>query len=236
MDSAESTEAAKALSNLAALLYERESFDDIAMAVCLSATSLIPECDHASLMMRVNGRYVTVAASDEVASKIDQLERELCEGPCVDAIEDESAQVERDLSRPSQWPALAKAVIESTDVRAAMAFRIRTGTAKTGALNMFSDKPGAFGSDAVDQAVIVAAFASVLVTARVHEEQVETLRTGLTTSREISKAVGLLMAMHKISDVEAFGLLKNASQRANAKLATLARKLVDKHHGDLVDP
>lgn len=217
------------LRNLAEVLYEHERVEDIAHALCVAATALIPGCDHASLMTRESGRYITAAASDDVAAAVDQLERDLCEGPCVDAIDEESPQVDNDLAKHSQWPNLAKAVVATTPVRAAMAFRIRTDTSKSGALNIFSDRAGVFDGSAVDQAVIVASFASVLVAARAHKLQADTLRNGLVQSREIGKAIGLLMAIHNVNDDEAFELLKTASQRTNTKLAEVARRLVEKH-------
>ncbi|WP_018160421.1 GAF and ANTAR domain-containing protein [Smaragdicoccus niigatensis] len=224
---------ATVLQNLAQVLYEHESFDDITSALCVAATMLIPGCDHASLMMRESGRYFTAAASDDVALTVDQFERQLEQGPCVDAIEDESVQLENDLSAPSQWPELSKAVLASTPVRSAMAFRIRTDSAKTGALNLFADRVNAFDSAAMDQAVIVAAFASILVSARTHKEKSDSLLGGLTHSREIGKAIGLLMSIHGIDDEQAFELLKSASQRTNIKLAEVARRVVDQHRKTL---
>ena len=57
----------------------------------------------------------------------------------------------------------------------------------------------------------------------------ETLRDGLQSNREIGKAVGLLMAFHQISDDDAFGMLRKASQDMNIKLADVARQVVDHH-------
>ena len=51
-------------------------------------------CDHASLLVRRNDRYVTVGASDDVAERIGDLERSAGDGPCVDAIADETPQIE----------------------------------------------------------------------------------------------------------------------------------------------
>ena len=50
------------------------------------------------------------------------------------------------------------------------------------------------------------------------------------TVRDIGKAVGLLMAFHKISDTEAFDLLRKASQDMNIKLAEVAREVVAHHN------
>ena len=53
-----------------------------------AAVELVDGCDHASLMLRRSGRIDTAAASDDVAQRIDELEKALGEGPCLDAIDD----------------------------------------------------------------------------------------------------------------------------------------------------
>ncbi|MDP9094177.1 MAG: ANTAR domain-containing protein [Actinomycetota bacterium] len=48
------------------------------------------------------------------------------------------------------------------------------------------------------------------------------LEEALVTCRRIGAATGILMASRKITDVEAFGLLRTASQDANRKLRDIA--------------
>lgn len=50
----------------------------------------------------------------------------------------------------------------------------------------------------------------------------ENLEVALTSNREISVAVGILMANHKITGAEAFERLRRASQASNRKLRTIA--------------
>ena len=58
-------------------------------------------------------------------------------------------------------------------------------------------------------------------------EEAATLRQGLTSNREIGKAVGLLMAAHHISGQEAFELLRSTSQELNMKLAQVASQVIE---------
>ena len=51
------------------------------------------------------------------------------------------------------------------------------------------------------------------------------LDQALTTSRQISTAVGILMAPRKITDEEAFALLKTTSQHLNRKLYMVAEEV-----------
>ena len=97
---------------MADIVYSGESFDSVYDALCRSAVELVDGCDHASLMVRRHGRAQTVAASDEVAKHIDALETELGEGPCLDALDDDTPDqhIAADLTEGSQWPELARAM------------------------------------------------------------------------------------------------------------------------------
>ena len=80
---------------------------------------------------------------------------------------------------------------------------------------------------------VLAAFTSVALAAAERQTSAENLRRGLESNREIGKAIGLLMAAHKINDEEAFHLLRSASSRTNTKLATLAGTINASHRDEL---
>jgi GAF domain-containing protein len=221
-----------ALGALSDILYASETFDEVYSAIVTTAVRIVDGCDHASIMQRGrDGQFRTAVSTDEVARTIDKLEQLHQEGPCLDAIVEDVPQFEDDLSDPStQWPTLAEQVVRQTPVRSAAGFRIIVGDQKIGALNLFSDRVGGISERSADHAIVLAAFASVAVTSLHHKEQARTLAAGLESNREIGKAVGLLMAFHKVSDAEAFDLLRKASQDMNIKLAQVAREVVEHHN------
>ncbi|QYJ02807.1 GAF and ANTAR domain-containing protein [Nocardioides panacisoli] len=227
-DEGRPVESSAVFAALADLVYAPDDVEHIYQELCRAAPLVIAGCDHASLMLRQGDRFVTAAASDEIARRIDRAEMELDDGPCVDAITEEAAQVDGDLRHASEWPELAEWILEHTPVRGAMAFRIVIDDRKVGALNLFSDTPDAL-VDSVDEAAVFAAFASVTASAAHHNERAMTLREGLDSNREIGKAVGLLMAFHKVSDDAAFQMLRKTSQDLNIKLSEVARELIDYH-------
>jgi hypothetical protein len=152
---------------MAEIVYSGESYDSVYEAVCNTAVQLVDGCDHASLMLRRGGRISTVAASDEVARRIDELEKALGEGPCLDAIdEDEPDQhICPDLTDGSKWPELARTIMTETGVKGMAGFRLRQDGKRVGALNVFSDTPGALTDHSLEQAVMITAFASVTLAA-----------------------------------------------------------------------
>jgi GAF domain-containing protein len=222
----------EAFATLASLVYAADTIEEIYDSIVEVAVGVIDGCDHASIMLRGrDGIFRTVAATDAVARAVDSLERAKGEGPCLDAIIQDTPQFDDDLSAPHpQWPDFARAVVRSTPVRSAAGFRIVAGSEKLGALNLFSDVPSGMDSRAADQAIIVAAFASVAMTTLHQREEARTLQQGLASNREIGKAVGLLMAFHKVRDEQAFAMLRKASQDMNIKLAEVAREVVQHHN------
>ena len=212
---------------LAEIIYQGSDAKEMYAAICIAATLAIRGCDHATLLVRDNDRYITVGASDRLAEKIDELERRAGDGPCIDAIEEETPQIDTDLTTPSLWPKLAAVLIAETPVRGAMGFRLLVDKRKGAALNLFSDTPNLFDAESAGRAAVLASFASVAINAIAKGEDAASLRRGLLTNREIGKAVGMLMLLHEMSEDQAFDLLRRHSQALNIKLAEVARAVIE---------
>ena len=212
---------------LADILYQGADTTEVCAAICVAATLTVPGCDHASVLMRRDNDYVTVAASDQIARQVDFLERTTGDGPCLDAIEDDAPQIEPDLTTATSWPRLARRVMAETPVRGAMGFRILVDHRKVGALNLFSDTADRFDTVSAERAIILAAFASVALNAATSGENVDTLRKGLESNREIGRAVGMLMLLNDVTQEEAFDTLRRLSQEMNIKVAEIARAVVE---------
>lgn len=226
----DAAEPAEVFRGLAALVYAGDDFGEMHQALCEAALDLVDGCDHASVMLQKGEQVTTAAASDQIARHIDELEREIGEGPCVDAIHEEAAQLETDLARGCSWPRLGERIVEETPVRSMAGFRLLVDNRKVGALNLFSDRPHGLTEASVDQAALLAAFASVALMAASRHEQAQTLRVGLDSNRQIGKAIGLMMAFHKVTDDQAFELLRKASQDLNVKISEIAGQVVDHHN------
>lgn len=209
-------------SSLADIVRQGSTPKDMYAAICVAATLTVPGCDHASLMICRDGVYSTVAVSDAVAREIDKLELALGSGPCLDAIEERSAQMATDLTANGRWPALAARVVAKTPVRGAMSVQLPVDRAKAGALNLFSDTPNAFDNTSIEHALVLGAFATVATNAAAQGEDAASLRRGLASSRAIGKAIGMLMVLNDVSDNEAFDILRRTSQDSNVKVADVA--------------
>ena len=224
---AEKTDPATVFAALAEIIYQGSDAKEMYAAICIAATLAIRGCDHASLLVRESDRYVTVGASDRLARRIDELERRAGDGPCIDAIEGETPQIDTDLTTPSLWPKLASVLVAETPVRGAMGFRLLIDKRKGAALNLFSDTPNSFDAESAGRAAVLASFASVAINAVTKGEDAASLRRGLLSNREIGKAVGMLMLLHELTEDQAFDLLRRHSQDLNVKLAEVARAVIE---------
>lgn len=219
---------------LSALVYAGADASSVHQALVDASVRLIDGCQRASLMLKSNDHFSTVAASDDIAAQVEAIEIEEGEGPCLDAILDEPYQHDADLTAgTSPWPRATARVLAETPVRSAIGYRLFLEGQKVGALNLFSDEPGALTSGSADQGAVLASFASVSLLALRAREEADSLRQGLQSNREIGKAVGLLMAAHRVSADEAFAILKRTSQDLNMKLVQVAAQVVEGQQAQL---
>ena len=214
---------------LALELRDGRSVDEVYQLICERAVRLVDGCDRAAIGVLDGRRFVSAAATDDVMRFIDRMQDQLDEGPCLEASEDEAVHIDNDIAVECRWPRLAEVVVGRTPVRAMLAVPIVHEGRRSGALNLFADRPGAFTDESVGQAAILAAFASVAISGAAHSARADQLEEGMQTNREIGAAIGILMATHRISQDDAFALLSQASQRLNRKLRDIARGIV---HGE----
>ncbi|HNQ06068.1 MAG TPA: ANTAR domain-containing protein [Tetrasphaera sp.] len=224
----------EAIAHFAALaerVYAADSLDASLEQICAIALDLIPGADRASISVLVaRGEQMrTIAATDDQARLVDELQNSVGEGPCLDALTEEGFQMDADISAYSQWPRLRERVLTDTPVRGMIGYRLRPSPGGRAALNIFSDRPGALDDEAAAAGTILAAFAGVTLRAQLEQESAANLRAGLESNREIGKAIGLLMATSNVDEAAAFDILKRASTRTNTRLAAVAAQVVAAH-------
>ncbi|HET6699614.1 MAG TPA: GAF and ANTAR domain-containing protein [Nocardioidaceae bacterium] len=220
--------------SLARILYTGSTYAQIYARIAAAAVDVIPGCGHACVSTLAAGQQlVCEGATDDTARLVDQLETECGEGPCMDAILDQRFQFDPDIRASSTWPKLTEQILARTPVRGMVSYRLLVGDGKAGALNIFSDSPGALTEESADIGTVLAAFASVVIAAARESHRAESLLAGLHSNREIGKAVGILMATHRIDDDEAFRILRTMSSQLNVKVAVVAARLVGEHRQEV---
>jgi transcriptional regulator with GAF, ATPase, and Fis domain len=193
--------------------------------VVAHAVALVDGCESAGILVVRSGKVSTLAASDEVARKSDRLQAELGEGPCLNAtIEEEQVFRIADMAAATdRWPRYAPAARE-LGIGSAMGFWLFTEDENLGALNLYSSQPNAFGKRTEHVGWLLASHAAVAFASARNEAQ---LRDAIGTRQEIGEALGIIMERGKITEEQAFDLLREASQSRNVKLRELARQITE---------
>lgn len=189
------------------------------------AVATVPGCTLASVTAWSDrGKGTTLASSDAMTEVVDEIQYTLGEGPCLTAAEESDLEPVRidDVSVDERWPAFCRQVVERTPVRSVLAFKLNGLKPRRCALNLYGEHAHAFIGEATSIGALFATHARALMLHSASADQVANLSEALTSSRQIGTAVGILMAMHKVTSDDAFVLLSKASQDLNRKLRDVA--------------
>jgi transcriptional regulator with GAF, ATPase, and Fis domain len=184
-------------------------------------------CDHAGITVARGRRFVTAAASDEVARRVDAIQHDADEGPCLDALRHHEVVVVDDLGAERRWPRFSERAVAATGVLSMLAFRLFAAERTLGALNLCSRRAAGFGTHSVAVGSIFAAHAAVAVRGAEVAEEAGNLHDALTGRDVIGQAKGIVMTHLGVSADEAFEELRRASQRLNVKLREVAARVAD---------
>jgi len=188
------------------------------------ATDLIAHCDLAGLSVVHSHGIDTPAASHESLRLIDELQYELSEGPCLDALHQTDVLTVSDLSSDPRWPGWGPHIARELGVHSSMSFRLFTDGENMGVLNLYAKNVDAFTHEDLLDGLIVAAHTAVALASTLEEEQ---LRRALDTRRMIGEATGILRERYGLNTDQAFGVLRRISSQHNIKLHQVAQRLVD---------
>lgn len=214
---------AETFAEVARLLLAEEGVERTLTKVCELAVETIDGCDHAGVSLIEGRRVSTVGASDEVPQRVDAIQYETDQGPCLDAIREHEVFQVDGLAEEPRWPKFAKRAAEETGVASMLSVRLFAEEETMGALNLYSKRPDAFDAEARELASVFAAHASVALAGARREEQ---FRDALASRDLIGQAKGILMARESISSDQAFDALRRASQRLNIKLREVAERVL----------
>lgn len=220
---------AEALAGMARDLLAAPTVQKTLDRVVTHAVDLVDGCEAAGILVVTGGEVHTLAATHDLARASDRIQGELGEGPCLLATlrEEPVFRIPDMAAATDRWPRYAPAARE-LGIGAAMGFWLFTDAANLGALNLYSSQPNAFGQRTEHVGWLLAAHASVAFASARRESQ---QREAIGTRQDIGEAVGIVMERHKLTEGQAFDLLRRRSQDRNVRLRDLARLVLEE--GDL---
>ena len=141
-----------------------------------AAVDLVTRCDHAGITVNEEGRLVTLASTDDLVRRANELQTEAGEGPCLDVRRDQNTLVSPALAVERRWPAWAPRVHAELGVDSMMSLLVYTDEHSFGALSLYCRDGCRFDADDVAVAQALAGHLSVVMAA---EKQIDHLGLAL---------------------------------------------------------
>jgi len=202
--------------------------DDTLDALARAAVERVPGAKWASVTCFEHDRFRTVTATDDLARRADAIQYAVGSGPCIDAIVDDTLYRPSDLRHDERWPEYGERVSKEVGMRSMLSYRLgQEIDDRVDGLNIYSDEVAAFDERSELVGLMLATHGALAVALSANQERVENLHKALLSNREIGVAMGVLMARHRVTREQAFGLLRMASQNSNRKLHDVALQVAD---------
>lgn len=218
-------EYAEQMALLARNLLAQESVQATLDEIAASAVRLVEGCDAAGILAVRKGRAVTLAACGDMVHESDRLQAEYGEGPCFDlARRKDGERLYRiaDMNEPQPaWQRFAAAA-RTLGVGSMTGVLLYTDNDDFGALNLYGRRPGAFSKDIETAGWLLASHAAVALDSA---RTIDQLEHAMETRHAIGEAIGILRERHKLSEEDAFDVLRRISQHHNVKLRDVAQRV-----------
>jgi transcriptional regulator with GAF, ATPase, and Fis domain len=213
---------ASRLGDLARDLHHEDDTDSVLAGIVHAALELVPHAAEASVSLITGHRMINSrAASSDLPRRIDALQSDTGQGPCMEASYDTRIVSVPDLGTEQRWPAFSGPAFD-LGARSMLSFQLFVDGDHLGALNLFGNDVGVFDAESERIGALVAAHAAVAVAG---SQEISQLTQALDTRDLIGQAKGILMERFKIPAQEAFLLLSRASSELNIKLRDVAEQL-----------
>jgi transcriptional regulator with GAF, ATPase, and Fis domain len=169
----------------------------------------------------------SVATTDPIVEKLDAIQMDVGEGPCLEAAWEHDTFRLNDFTTETRFPRFIAEALTQTAVKSSLSFELYSNESSMGALNLFSEEKDAFPLAAEETGLVYATHAA-LALYRAREK--EHFTSALASRDVIGQAKGMIMERFNIDSLQAFELLRKLSQDSNTPIADIARQLVETDH------
>jgi transcriptional regulator with GAF, ATPase, and Fis domain len=212
------------LGELARSLHEQGNVEETLHGIVAAAVGTVPGAEHAGLSVIEGRRAIrTRAGTADVVYKVDEVQYDTGEGPCLDALYQQHTVRLSDMTAETRWPRFTGQVAE-LGIGSMLSFQLYIEQDNLGALNLYAHDTDAFTDESEQVGLLFATHAAV---AMADAQKKQHLTRAIAVRDLIGQAKGILMERHKLTGDQAFTLLVRASQNSNTKLNEVARYLVE---------
>lgn len=197
--------------------------DDALGRVTAAAVELIAGVDYADVLLIEDGQYRSLKPTSPIMTQLDAAQRELEEGPCLQAAAVDAVIRSADVRNDPRWPRFGAAAAEA-GVGAVLSYQLYTSSKGSGALNLFSRSTRTFDPQAETIGAMLATHVAALIISADREHQ---FKSALASRDVIGQAKGIIMERFRVDAVRAFELLTRLSGDRNTPVRQIAQALVD---------
>lgn len=227
---------------------ERREFEQARQALSSAHERNGSLCDPFLTVLPISGASVsvlsgqigqaTLCSSSTIAARLDELQFDLGEGPCWEALATRKPVLTSDLQSGSHgaWPVFAEAARSdriAANVGSMFAFPLVVGSLEIGAIDLYTLQPGELSQAEVSDASALAGIAAWQVLRRILDDQADELAnvdTSYTSRREVHQATGMVLVQLGVSAADAELLLRahafaNGRSVSDVAMDVVARRL-----------
>lgn len=173
----------------------------------------------------------TVCATDALAARLDELQIDLGEGPCWQALSTRSPVLITAGSPNSAWPSLSSA-IASSGIHSVFAFPLIVGALGIGAVDLYLDTPEPLTAADIGHAETLAGIAAMQVLNQAIERRPDADGGHVTESpysrREVHQATGMVIAQAKVSPADALLLIRARAFAEGLPVREIATRIINR--------
>ncbi len=172
-------------------------------------------------------RLAYVAASDEGSRALEEAQQ-AGYGPCYESFIYATPVTTKDLHTDARWPDLLSRLPDS--VRAVAGVPIPLGGSPVGTLNVYCDEPAEWDSSDISAlrayADLIEEILAAALAARRQSALADQLHHALEYRVVIERAIGYLMATHRLDAITAFNMLRKHSRDARRRVSDVAAEIL----------
>ena len=174
-----------------------------------------------------------VSATGADARRLDELQFDLGEGPCWDAMRLGEPIAELDLAEAGlrRWPAFAAAAAVKVPAASVFAFPVAVGSLRFGAVDLFARQRLTLSSDQARQATAMAGVIGRHLLRDAIDRTKDAETTGIPTRRVVHQATGIVLAQLDITAEEAQLVIQGHAFAAGRPVMAIASDIVDRRLG-----
>jgi ANTAR domain len=196
---------------------------------CLSATAVSGVA--VALMTADGPSGIVLAATDQRARQLEELQFSFGEGPCVEASDSGHPELQADLVATgfARWPEFVGAVLD-VGVRAIFALPLRVGAIRVGVLDLYRDVPGQLAILELSEAMAFAEAATQVVLHlqdhAAHSDGRSALIEPIESRAVVHQATGMITVQLGVSLAEALLRLRAYAYAAGRQVSEVAADVV----------